>query len=321
MDAPRYPLKPIASLAALGKALDTSPAELRRLARAAPKLYPLSKEKGIERKADGSERIYYAPKAPIKELQQKLHARLLGRVEYPPYLIAGVKGHSYRDNCLLHTRAKTVINLDISTFFEAVSEGRIRSVWQRFFRFSPEVAELLTRLTTHKGALPRGAPSSPLLANLVFWDVEPQLAAELAQHGITYSRYVDDVTLSAGARLDKKTIAWAVGRVFAMFRKKGVHPNRKKLRVRHAPNALRVHNVNVHGHTPTLPKRKRREIRAATHNLGSDPQTAESMAEQLARLQHVNGSIAWMNQFHPEEARTLWSQIPLPNGEPNARQE
>lgn len=318
MDAPRYTLKPIASLPALGKALDTSPAELQRLARAAPKLYPLSKEKGIERKADGSERIYYAPKAPIKELQQKLRARILGRVEFPPYLIAGVKGHSYRDNCLLHTGAKTVINLDISTFFETVSESRIRSVWQRFFKFPPEVAELLTRLTTHKGALPRGAPSSPLLANLVFWDVEPQLAAELAQRGITYSRYVDDVTLSARTRLGEETIGWAVGRVFAMFRKKGVHPNRKKLRVRHAPNALRVHNVNVHGHTPTLPKRVRRKLRAATHNLGRDPHTVATMAEQLAHFQYVNGSIAWMNQFHPEEARTLWSQLLPPNAEPNA---
>lgn len=318
MNAPRYPHKPIGSLKALGLALGKSPAELRRLARAAPGLYPLSKEKGIERKADGSVRIYYAPKTPIKELQEVLHARILGRVEFPPYLIAGVKGHSYRDNCLLHTGAKTVVNLDISTYFESVSEDRIRSVWQSFFGFAPEVAELLTRLTAHKGALPRGAPSSPLLANLVFWNLEPPLAAELARRGITYSRYVDDVALSAKTRLDPQAIGRAVGRVAAMFRKKGVHLNREKLRVRHAPNALRVHKVNVHGPIPTLPQRVRREIRAAAHNLGRELQTTGAGAELLERFRRVNGLISWMNQFHPEEARALRAQLPIPPGQSRA---
>ena len=76
---------------------------------------------------------------------------------------------------MLHVQAKTVVNLDISSFFESVSHVQVRRLWQHFFDFPPEVADLLTALTTYKGHLPRGAPASSYLGNLIFWDLEPQL--------------------------------------------------------------------------------------------------------------------------------------------------
>lgn len=309
MDIPRYPHKPIHSLASLGKALQVRPAELERIARTAPKLYPLSKSKGIVRKLDGTVRIFYAPEPPIKNVQREIHSQILRCVDFPTYLIGGLKGYSYRDNCLLHTRARTVVNLDINTFFESVTSTQIESVWRRFFQFTPDVSELLTRLTTHRGALPRGAPTSPLLANLVFWNVEPDLVLKLSKSGIRYSRYVDDVTLSSKRRLAKKTIGWANRHITQMLQAKGLSLNRLKTRISRAPSPLRVHDVNVRGKVPTIPKKVRREIRADVHNLAHNVYVLSSPAEKLARFRHVNGRVSWLHQFHPEEAAALWAKL------------
>lgn len=309
MDIPRYPHKSIGSLASLGKAINVRPADLKRIARMAPTLYPISKSKGVERKLDGTLRVFYAPKSPIKNIQQAIHSKILRRVGFPTYLIGGLKGYSYRDNCVLHSRASTVVNLDINTFFESVASDQVDSIWRRFFGFAPEVSELLTRLTTHRGALPRGAPTSPLLANLVFWDVEPGLVLKLSQSGIRYSRYVDDVALSSKRKLDTETIVWANQLVTEMFQTKGLSLNRQKTRIGHAPSPLRVHNVNVHGKVPTIPKRVRREIRADVHNLVHGVHIPSSPAEELARFRHVSGRVSWLNQFHAEEAAALWERL------------
>ena len=123
---------------------------------------------------------------------------------------------------------KTVIRLDISAFFESVDAIEIKKLWQYFFHFPLSISKLLTQLTTHQEYLPRGAPSSTPLANLIFWDVEPKLVGRLEQASLTYSRYVDDITISASRKLSNDKIGWVIGQVYGMFFSKNIKPNRDK---------------------------------------------------------------------------------------------
>ena len=67
----------------------------------------------------------------------------------------------------------------------------------REYGYSTGVARLLTKLTTRKGLLPQGAPTSTVIANLVLArsvDEPTQMPAERA--GTAFTRYVDDFSLS-----------------------------------------------------------------------------------------------------------------------------
>ena len=299
-NTPQYRNRPIARTASLALALDLSERDLHKLAKRAGGMYAVAKD-GLKEKG----KVIYNPAPPLKATQQRINDAVMAAVEFPSYINGGIRGRNYREDCVLHVNAKTVINLDISTFFESVSEEAVHNLWLRPFGFAPPVAGVLTGLTTYKGRLPRGAPTSGYLANLLFHDLEPGLVEALGASGITYSRYIDDVSLSARRTLRKDEITRAIGLVYTMFARKGVRPNRVKQRVSHSPQARRVHNVNVNGPAPTIPKTVRRSIRAGVHNLWRDYEAHGSTDELLERLPVVQGQVAWLAQFHPAEAAPL----------------
>lgn len=307
-EKPFYKNNPIGSVGALAKALGYSKEQLYALAKRAPRLYRLAKD-GIERKPDGSVKITYDPAPPLKRLQSTIVKRLLSAVEFPNYLHGGIRGRGYRNNCLLHTDAHVLIKLDIGTFFESIRAEDIRKVWQHFFHFHPTVAQLLADLTTHKGALPRGAPPSTLLANLLFWDLEPQLVERLGSDGLIYSRYVDDVTVSAKRRIEKPVLSGAIEQVYGMFHRRGMRPNRRKQKVQYYRQAIQVHNANVNGKVPTIPRARRNAIRAGVHNLIRDLQAQGMNEATMPRLASLRGEVAWLNQFHPELASDFQRQL------------
>lgn len=63
--------------------------------------------------------------------------------------------------------------------------------------FSPDVAHLLTKLVTYKGALPQGAPTSPVIANWVFCSTGLKLAQIAKRERLTFTTYLDDLVFSS----------------------------------------------------------------------------------------------------------------------------
>ena len=56
---------------------------------------------------------------------------------------------------------------------------------------------MITKLTTWKYELPQGTPTSTHLANLVFLKTDFELIELCNRNGLTYTRYVDDLTFSS----------------------------------------------------------------------------------------------------------------------------
>ena len=58
------------------------------------------------------------------------------------------------------------------------------------------VASILSRLCCNNGSLPQGAPSSPVLSNMICFRLDKQLLAIAKQARSIYTRYADDITFS-----------------------------------------------------------------------------------------------------------------------------
>jgi RNA-directed DNA polymerase len=101
-------------------------------------------------------------------------------------------------NAARHLGHPWLLNADLEDFFHQITELRVKDLFTRPpFDFDTDLADLLARLTTFHGRCPMGAPTSPVLSNLVFTPVDEALLHLAARRGWTYSRYADDMSFSS----------------------------------------------------------------------------------------------------------------------------
>jgi len=318
-----YPCGPISSLDKLARTLSCGTEELRGLAAAAERLY---KER-LKKKKDGSTRICYDALKPLKRIQGLIKHRILAHVRFPSYVMGGVgdpdNPRDYVRNAQLHTGARVVIGEDVSNFFPSTSRKTVREIWRHFFHFSPEVADLLTALTTKGGSLPQGARTSCHLANLAFWAIEPYLVRKLAEKGFRYSRYVDDLAVSCARDCTASELKYAVSEIVSMVRRGGQHLKRKKhsiaragapaSRFRRSASAkekskMRVTGLNV-GPGASIPPAKRGTARALVHRCEVLAAINPYSPELPAIIRRAAGHVGQMRRLHPRQAERLKARL------------
>ncbi|HWW59647.1 MAG TPA: trypsin-like peptidase domain-containing protein [Sphingopyxis sp.] len=153
------------------------------------------------RKRNGSDRTIYAPYWPLKNIQSKI-LLLLSDVYRPSNRVNGfVKGRGIRENARPHVGKRIILNLDIKDFFESINFGRVRGrLMAPPYLFSNEIATTVARLCTIDGVLPTGAPTSPILSNMICSKLDYELTKLGRKYGCFYTRYADDITFSTNGR-------------------------------------------------------------------------------------------------------------------------
>ena len=136
------------------------------------------------------------PKEELKELQKRINSYLVENIQMPSYAFGGIKRKDNIRNARFHKGQKFVFQTDLKDFFPYITH---KMVYEMFVRvgFSHDVSSLLTKLTTYKGHLPQGAPTSTTIANLVFVPTGLEIQAIAEREGLRFTTFVDDVTMSS----------------------------------------------------------------------------------------------------------------------------
>lgn len=145
-------------------------------------------------KRDGGRREISEPDPKLKGLQHKILNRYLVAEQPHPAALAYRVGQSTADHIWNHAGAAIVVVADVQDFFPNTRSERIEDWWRE--RVDADTARLLTLLTTDRGGLPQGAPTSPALSNVVNRELDTGLAQRAAVAGARYSRYCDDIAFS-----------------------------------------------------------------------------------------------------------------------------
>jgi hypothetical protein len=308
MKKPFYKNKPIGSVQSLAAALGFQEARLLQVADNAQDFY-IPNAPTI--KPNGKPRQTYTIKEPLKHVQKKILRAIVDFVDFPDYLQGAIKDQDlprdYFQDAELHSGREVILKEDISAFFSTTKSELVYKMWKYFFNFPHEVADVLTKLTTYKGFIPEGSCTSPAVANLVFWDCEPDLELSFRQKGYIYSRYIDDITVSFAERIDKKEIQSVTTKIYRMFLSKGLKPNRKKrdLQTKHK----KIHNLNMDSGRPTLQKTKKNKIRASVHNLEKLARTGVSWDGIKKDFDKVNGGVQPLKRTHPNKAKKYVEEL------------
>lgn len=157
--------------------------------------HPHYKPISSKMKKDGTPRDIQEPANLLKELQRRINKRLLQTIPPGKAFYGSVKGKSPLLNAKQHISKPMLLKLDIKDFFPSITTKKVYDLF-RDLGCSSKIANILSQITTYKGRLPQGTPTSSSVANLVFRKAEKRISRILAPYGVTFTIYVDDLHFS-----------------------------------------------------------------------------------------------------------------------------
>lgn len=301
-------LPPLANIDSLASLLSVSKGELLQIADSVDSLWKPGK---LLRKKNGEPRPTFDAKSELKSLHDSIKKRLLKQVSYPDYLLGGISDRmtprDYKRHASIHSGKSTLISEDIKDFFPNSSYDVVYDIWKYVFRCSPDIAGLLTTLTTLDGSLPQGWKTSGYLANLAFWDLEPDVVAKLHSRGFAYSRFMDDITVSCTFKTNNSHKRFIVNELYKMLFAKGYAPKRSKHKITHSNKRMEVTGLTVNSSKPTLPDKGK--IRAAVHACERQAIHDRTSVDYKELWDSVSGKVGTLTRFHPVKGRKLRERL------------
>jgi RNA-directed DNA polymerase len=165
-------------------------------------------------KRDGSLRTIHAPVDGLKHIQKRLNTLFQHAYQTKPSAHGFLPKKSIVTNAEAHTRRQWVLNIDLQDFFPSIHFGRVRGMLMGIpYKLSPEVATVIAQLCCRRteggehAALPQGAPSSPMITNMICARMDAQLQRLAYRSRATYTRYADDLTFSTTLKRLPPTLA------------------------------------------------------------------------------------------------------------------
>lgn len=207
-------------------------------------------------------RTICVPEVKLKIAQQWIAKNVLRHGRPHSASTAFEVGATLFDAALPHCGSKWLIKIDIQRFFESVSEIAVYHAFRRlgyqplvsfelsrictrlgpltrsyhdkrWFRITPFHRNNITNYSVNRlGHLPQGAPTSPMLANLVMFETDEELSKIAQAYGLIYTRYADDLTFSTNCPNFNRNIASEViVEVYKTLGRFGFNPNLAKTKI------------------------------------------------------------------------------------------
>jgi RNA-directed DNA polymerase len=270
-------------------------------------------------KPSGGARLIESPKPQLAHIQRVLLRTVLAPIPVHPAAHGFRSGRSVHTYVAPHVGAPTLVRMDLQSFFPSVRAGRVHALFETA-GYTSEVAHVLTGLVTNavpasvaadpllrQPHLPQGAPTSPMVANLVAWSLDCRLDGLAKRFGATYTRYADDLAFS-GERTLLRAAPSLVRLVSSIVRNEGFRINDAKTRVT-GPGASHRLGGLVVNERMNVDRRDLDRLRAVLHDAAAHGPVAANRAGVADFRAHLLGRISWVAQANPSAAARLMSSF------------
>lgn len=158
-------------------------------------------------KHSGGFREICAPDDVLKNAQSHIVDVFTKQLKFLPHNAA--HGFTKKRNCKtsleVHKRngSRWFLKLDIKDFFPSTTTTMIVEGMKKVYPFClVEDPITLANICTLNGTTPQGAPTSPMITNMVMVPKDVHISKYCKEHDLIYTRYADDILISSKVSFD-----------------------------------------------------------------------------------------------------------------------
>lgn len=244
-------------------------------------------------KLNGEIRKISTPKTYLKVTQWWILDNILKKIDISPCAHGFRSGYSYVTNAKMHEKSKHILNIDLKNFFDNIKTHQIKNAFSSL-GYSESGSTALTALTTREDSAPTGAPTSPMIANLVFRESDIKLKAFSESNNLIYTRYADDLTFSGPNRITEDTLH-AIEKIVNSV---GFQLNKNKTKFMGPGDRQEVTGIVVNNGLNT-PREWRNWARGYLYQMLKNPE------EGISDLSRIRGVYGILLQFDPDHSKKL----------------
>jgi RNA-directed DNA polymerase len=263
------------------------------------KIFPIKKR-------NGDDRWIAQPARELKALQHAFIEGFLRHLPVHPAATAYRSGLSIKDNAQRHAGSGPILKYDFEDFFPSIRSRDWRAYCDAHAILGDDWDRWATeRLLFHrlKGSsilrLSVGAPSSPMLSNVLMYDFDARMVEAVARDKVVYTRYADDLTFSAPRTGYLNAVDAALRRTIRSVQwPKLVINARKTARItskysRHVTGLVLANDGKI-----SIGREKKRQLRAEIDHAKKGRKSPQEMAR-------LCGMLAFVNAVEPEFLQKL----------------
>lgn len=208
----------------------------------------------IPKKAGGT-RVIDSPNKQLKRIQRQLgkkiydiHKNYIDQKRIASNISHGFEtGKGIITNARIHKNKKYLLNIDIANFFSSINFGRVQGYFNKSqeFMFSKEVSTIISQLVCYAKKLPQGAPTSPIISNLIFNIVDLRILSLAKKYRLSYTRYADDMSFSTNNRSFKTDYIEFIKELKVLLKNSGFDINESKTRLEYYSSRQEVTGLTV----------------------------------------------------------------------------
>lgn len=217
----------------------------------------------ISKKKKGKKRQIDCPSKELKSIQRWVLSNYLNSIPVSKRANGFIKGRGIKRNAQFHLKKAYVLTIDIKNFFPSISQGKVYNSLRKHFD-NRELTFKLAKLCTFKRRLPQGAPTSPILSNIVFKEVDDKITSFCNTRLVVYSRYADDMVFSCDT---KNVLVEIYSFVNNLLKEHLFEINTSKTKYLSGKGRMAITGININEGRLTVKKEIKRNLRSNLYNI------------------------------------------------------
>ncbi|MGM0609197.1 MAG: retron St85 family RNA-directed DNA polymerase [Candidatus Muiribacteriota bacterium] len=195
------------------------------------------KEFRIKKKNKNQFRLIAHPSRELKRLQYWVIDNILKDFDIHDKATAYLKGKNILNNAEPHKNNPYMLKLDFKNFFPSIKSQHFEYFLKNnnTFTFNEDDIEKLIKILfwspnhdKENLELSIGAPSSPILSNILMYDFDKKVSSFCQKYNFAYTRYADDLTFSMKEKTHREMIEKKIEEIIQNLNNLDLTINKKK---------------------------------------------------------------------------------------------